>query len=241
MNGNNNYQDGQPSQGPAKRNKKNKRSIVKSGARVAKSVVSIALLLALGYGLHGANNELKDYKHISDLLKNYSEENACLLPSQAMTTACYDLKVSPGEKLVRTLKWHDIEYCRINGEYYTPNGIEIAVISLEVTRRDTKSSLAVDNSSGKVYAAPDGYTIVGEDCYKDAKEIITRVVPKSSNYDGIVATIGEEYTVSSIISIEELPSKTYAEIADKDLVCDVPDTAVPDENNNYPGTLKLVP
>lgn len=224
------------------KNKKKKKKNKGTGARVAKRIISAALLISLGYGAHVAVDEIIVYKRALDLLKNYKDANVCLLPTAATSTNSYDIEIADGQKLVWALNHQDIDYCRIGDVYYTENGMDIAVITLKVVRRDVKSSVAVDSDKGRVYAAPEGYTIVGDDAYKDNEDVIIRVVPKSSSYSVNAENLASEGIVSAeIIDVFETTSQRISELKGKTLICDVKDNSEPTEDNNYPSTLRLVP
>lgn len=220
------------------KNKKKKRT----GARTAKSIISAVLLFGLGYGANILVDEVKEYKRAADLLNNYKEANVCLLPTAATSTNCYDIEIADGQKIIWALGQQDIDYCRIGDVYYTESGMDIAVITLEVVRRDIKSSVAVDSEKGRVYAAPEGYTIVGDDAYKDNEDIIVRIVPKSNSYSINTENLANEGIVSAeIVDVEETTSHKLSELKDKILICDVKDEVEPSKDNTHSSKLRLVP
>ena len=215
----------------------------KTGARVAKTIAVLALATAVGLGVYYGNQAVKDYQETDraeSLVASYMDEDRLVnLPEGVMINRAYDAKYCTGEKLVNELTAAEAAYCYINGEYYTEKGDTIAILTLEVTRTETREPIKVDVGGNVVYMAPEGYILQGNKCTKETITIETKVVPKNANNDYSNVFI-DGASKAEIISIDEVDSKKYSAMNGCDLIVDVADGAQL-ENNQTEAVLRLIP
>ena len=214
-----------------------------TGAKVGKTIGVLALVAAVGFGVYFGNEAIKDYKETDraeSLVAAYIDEDRLVnLPEEVIINKAYDAKYCTGEKLISELAEANAAYCYIDGEYYTEKGETIAILSLEVTRTETIDAIKVDVGGNTVYMAPEGYTLQGTKCSKETTTYETKVVPKNDKNDYSHIMV-EGASKATILSITEVQTKKYSQMAGLDLIVDVADGAKL-ENNQTAAELRLVP
>lgn len=235
----------------------NKGKIARTGAKLGKAVVSLALVAGLGVGSYiGAGayfgfGPLKDFSErgrVNNLVAEYTNDDLfCSLPQETLINKAYDIKYASGEKFVDSLKRNNVKYCEVLDEYYTENGEEIAILTYNIATRDVVPATKVIFGGTVVYMPLEGYTLVGDMCYKEGTEQLIKVVPKSATGDYSNITLDSNLTETatilnaSLINVKEVQTKTYDSILDMTLICDVADGAVLDQNNQCTAAFNLVP
>lgn len=246
---NNNSKDGQ----------KGKRG--KNGSKIGTAVVSLLIVGGLsvgalatgGYLGHGPFKglaNLTESGRARSLVAEYTNDEAfCSLPDTMLINKAYDISYTSGEKLVANLKKNDVKYCEVFDEFYTPSGEKIAILTYDVATLDVLPAIKVGIgfSGAEVYMPVEGYTLSGNMCYKEGSEQLIKVVPVSANGDYSSITLDSQLTETatitgaSLVNVREVSTKTYDEILDMTLICDVADGAVLDENNQCLAAFNLVP
>lgn len=216
----------------------------KTGAKIGKAIGVLALCAAVGVGVYFGVEAHKDYKETQrteSLVAAYIDSDYLVqLPENVMINSTYDQSYCEGEKLANELTEAGAQYCVIDGQYYTPNGDKIAILTFEITRTQTVQAQVVEYNGTKIYMAPEGYTLNGSVCEKTVSSTITKIVPsnETGDYSNVTVTNVTDYT---LVNAEEVTTLPYEEMYNKTLICDVDDTAKVDENGYCEAELRLVP
>ena len=215
------------------------------GKKVALTILVLGGLAAGAIFGTKAVHSMQETKRVDMLLSSYVTENYVVLPNEVISDRAYDTTYADGAKVVSRLEDKNIDYININGQFYTKDGIVMTLVTFEVTYEKVVDSLKVSSDGVQFYMPPMGYGIhdraawVGQDSSKLEK--ITRTVALPADYPiDAVSFPGalEWHIVGEPAIITTLP---YSVINDSTLICDVPDNATLNENNECVGTLDLAP
>lgn len=216
----------------------------KTGAKRSKGK-AIGLLLLTGVLVASPIVGAKAYyshqetTRVHDLISNYREEDYTILPTNVVTNRSYDITYASGEKLNKALVEEGINCIRINGQFYTPDGSNMAIISYRVTYIEQTNPIKVTTEGQTIYMAPSGYSLYGETAYKYITEEVTKIVPVSTNYDYI--TFPNSVAVEMLAEPQIFTTLPYSMIENSTLICDVPDGATLNESDECNASLTLVP
>ena len=239
-------------------NVENQTGAKKSGGK-GKKVVSIVLAAVLGvaaiggaaYGLTELNEYMENrrtVKSVTSLVQKYEGPNNFVsLDETIYSTNNYDTKICNGQVLVDVLKEQGIKYCEVLDEYYTSDGRDIAIITVEVTR-DLWVDPEVINDEVKgsavtYYTLPEGYVLKNGRGYKqvvESKEVVTEV-RKDNDYSKITIN-GIEGKITKVGEPKIVKTKSFNDIINSELVCDVKDDYASSKNGNLSeATYRLIP
>ena len=204
-----------------------------------KKIVSWILIAALGIGAtvggaigykklsdHIAYTEAK--KNTTGIVSMYQSYDVCSLDETIYSSMNYDTKICDGSVLVEVLNEKGVKYCEILDEYYTNDGRNIALVTVEVTRDEyidpTIINDEVKGSSASYYTLPEGYVLKGDKGYRQITEEMTIVteVRKDGDYSKI-AIPGGTGKITKVVDANVIATKTFDVIASSDFVCDVND------------------
>ena len=220
---------------------KRKRTKAKKG-KGKKVALTLLLLGGLVAGsIYGtkAYYSHQETKRTDSLIASYMTDDYVVLPEIITSNRSYDITYADGNKLASRLEDKNVNYININGQFYTKDGIDIAIIPFEVTYVTQIDAIRVNADGQAIYMAPKGYTLNGKTAYKYDKEIITKVVPASEDYSYISFEGAADWNmVNEPQIVSTLP---FEVIKNSTLICDVPDGATLDEYNECTGTLDLAP
>ena len=213
-----------------------------------KKVVTWLLIASLGIGgiVGGAIGYKQITKHIdytkakkntTGIVSLYQRDDVCSLDETIYSSMNYDTKICDGKILVEVLNEKGIKYCEILDEYYTEDGRNIALITVEITRDEyidpTIINDEVKGSSASYFTLPEGYILKGNKGYRQVVENKTLVteVRKDGDYSKI-AIPGGAGKITNVIDINVVPTKTFDIIASSDFVCDVNDDFAANKNGD---------
>jgi hypothetical protein len=149
----------------------------------------------------------------------------------------YDSKICDGSVLVEVLNEKGVKYCEILDEYYTNDGRNIALVTIEVTRDEyidpTIINDEVKGSSVSYFTLPEGYVLKGDKGYRQVTETITVVteVRKDGDYSKI-AVPGGTGKITKVVDTNVIGTKPFDVIAASDFVCDVNDDFAANKNGD---------
>lgn len=215
-----------------------------TGAKRALATVGIIALIGSGIAAtYLGINAYKDYQETTraeSLVSIYMDSDRLVrLPESVSIDKTYDAKYCTGEKLITELTEGEAQYCYIDGQYYTEKGETIAILTLEVTRTETKDAEKIEIGGNTVYMAPEGYVLKGDQCTKETVTYETKVVPRSPKNDYSKVLVPGA-TKAVVVEIKEVDTKKYSSMKGYDLIVDVADgTQLVD--NRTDATLRLVP
>jgi len=216
-----------------------------TGAKKCKGKTVALTLLVAGtlvagsiFGTKAVHN-LIETKRADDLIGNYTTEEYVMLPKQVTTDRAYDVTYVDGQKLLERLNNKNMGIININGQFYTPNGTNVAIITYKVSYTTMVDAIKVRTDGQVVYMPQNGYTLDGTQARKTTTETITKVVPQADDYSYIKfegasnwEIVGEPQIVSTL---------PYEVIQNSTLICDVADGATLNDYNETTGTLDLAP
>jgi hypothetical protein len=225
------------------------------GAKIVSWVLVAALGLgAIGgaaYGLNELNKHMahkKTVKSVTSIVQKYEGPNNFVsLDETIYTTGNYDTKICNGQVLVDVLNEQGIKYCEVLDEYYTNDGRDIAIVTVEVTR-DLWVDPEVINDEVKgseftYYTLPEGYVLKNGRGYKqvvETKEVVTEV-RKDNDYSKITIS-GIEGKITKVGEPTIVKTKSFKDIVASELVCDVKDDYAATKNGNLSeATYRLIP
>ncbi len=216
-----------------------------TGAKKSKGKkVALTLLLIGGiaagtlFATHAVHS-INETRRVDTLINNYTVENYVTLPSNITSNRSYDVTLADGEKVKERLEKNNVEYININGNFYTREGIDIELLTIDVTTTEKIAATRITSDGQTLYVAPYGYTLSGSRATRDNVERRTFIVPAGTDLNLVSfpgATSWE--IVGEPTLIHTLP---YSNIEESMLICDVPDGATLDEYNQCVGTLDLAP
>ena len=211
----------------------------KKGRKIALTILVVGGLAASAIFGTKAYYNAKETKRVDTLLNNYTTYDYCVLPTQVTTDRAYDITFADGAKLVDRLNRNNINYINIGGQFYTPDGQNIAIITYDVTYLEQTNPIATTNEGQTMYTAPQGFSMYGKTAYRYVTQTETKIVPASEDYSYITFPGASNWTmVGEPRIVGTLP---YDCIASSTLICDVPDNAALNENNECEATLALAP
>ena len=204
-----------------------------------KRVVTWLLIASLGIGaaVGGAIGYQKISEHIAytEAKKNttgivamYQNYDVCSLDETIYSSMNYDTKICDGQVLVEVLNEKGIKYCEILDEYYTNDGRNIALVTVEITRDEyidpTIINDEVKGSSASYFTLPEGYVLKGDKGYRQVTE--TRTIITEVRKDGDYSKIsipGGTGKITQVVDTNVVATKPFDVIAASDFVCDVND------------------
>ncbi len=211
----------------------------KKGKTIALTILVVGGLVAgsiLGTKAYYSN---KETRRVDNLIANYQVDDYVVLPRSVVTDRAYDITYANGEKLVSRLESKEIQYININGQFYTPTGEDIAILTYEVVYTEQVDAIKVNNEGQEIYMAPNGYVLNGTHAIRSISEIHTKVVPVSDDYSYIHFTGASDWQM--IDEPQIVSTLPYDVIQNSTLICDVPDNAELNDQNQCIGTLNLAP
>lgn len=226
-----------------KKNKKGGKRVLKAvGAVAAVGVIAVGGYLAAGGDLNfdfGFFTKTTDAKLATSLVADYTEDGIFHAPDSVIINRAYDIKYCDGEAFADAITSSEVKYCEIFDEYYTQDGHDIAILTLEGERVETVAATEVDLDGVIIYMPPAGFELEGDKAVRTVKETLIKVVPKSAtgDYSSVAIDGIRDYEITNV---EERSTKTFSEMYDMVLIVDVPDNAVL-VNNQCEGALNLVP
>lgn len=213
----------------------------RTGGKLAKRVVSVVLagaVFAGGFAAYHGYKHFRSDQRAKSLIEAYTnEEGFCTLPSEVTVNKAYDIVYTSGSSLAKYLEKNEVKYCEVLDEYYTIDGSEIAILTFSSSTHVLEPATKVSYDGFEVYMAPEGYVLDGKMCYKDTDEQIVKVVPKNPN--GYSNYALEGYENAELIDVREVTTQPFSSIVDLALICDVPDSATLNEENECTASLKL--
>lgn len=210
-----------------------------TGKKVALTLLLIGGIAATTLFATHAVHSINETRRIDNLINNYQVENYVTLPSNITSNRSYDITFANGERIKERLEKNNIEYISINGTFYTPEGIDIELLTIDITKTETIAATKITSDGETMYVAPKGYTLNGNHATRDNVERRTYIVPAGTDlslisFQGVTSweIVGEPTLIHTL---------PYSMIEESMLICDVPDGATLDENNQCVGTLDLAP
>ena len=214
------------------------------GKKVALTILLLGGLTAGVIFGTKAVHSIQETKRVDTLISSYTTENYVSLPNTIVTDRAYDTTFADGKKVVSRLEDKNVDYININGQFYTREGIPVMVVTYEVTYKVYEPTIVTTNEGTQFYMPPVGYGFHdaswrGEEAYKYDVQTRTVVVPADLDLNSVRFPGAEEFhIVGEPIVLNTLP---YEVIENSTLICDVPDNATLNENNECMGTLDLAP
>jgi len=215
-----------------------------TGAKPCKGKTVAATLLVVGALAAGiifgtkAVHTIQDTRAVDNLIASYQVENYVDFPSTVTVDRAYDITFADGKMLANRLNENHVDYVRINGQFYTREGMDIALLTYKVTYTDTIDATKVTRDGQTIYMAPSGYTLNGNKAKKTTIETRTVVVPAGTDYSFVSFP---EATSFELVGEEILHTLSYDVINNSTLICDVADGVSLNDNNECVGTLDIVP
>ena len=218
-------------------------------SHTARNVIIVAILtsLILGYFLFG-DPLVSEYKRASAIISNNTTYYSKLCILDDIYSDCdYDQEICSGKTLKTALKDNNIEYLKIKDQYYTENGTDIVVYTVEATLLEEINPTYIKNGENLITIVPNGYTLNEKGkCTKTFTKTITIVEEKRQNKD---------YDYSSNLNIDNLEGykvlkidpkgekksfKTlpFSELENYKLIADYNEEEKP-KNDLHPATLTL--
>ena len=195
---------------------KNEKIEQKTGAKVAKKskaarnviIASILTALILGYFLFG-HPRVSEYKRASAIISNNTTYYSKLCILDDIYSNCdYDQEICSGKALEKALKNNNIKYLKINDQYYTENGTDIVVYTVEATLLEEINPNYIKNGENIITIVPKGYTLNEEGkCIKTFIKTVTIVEEKRQNKD---------YDYTSNLDIDNFEGYKILKIAPKE-------------------------
>ena len=189
-----------------------------------------------------AVHSIQETKRVDALIGNYTTENYVSLPSVVATDRAYDTTFADGEKVVDRLDDKRVDYININGQFYTRDGINIKLVTYEVKYKLVEEPIQMTNEGTKFYMPPMHYGFHDaswNETYKYETQTRTVVLPADYDVNNVRFPGACDFALASEpIELSTLP---YEVIKNSTLICDVPDNATLNENNECLGTLDLAP
>ncbi|MDE5888572.1 MAG: hypothetical protein K2H20_00985 [Bacilli bacterium] len=181
----------------------------------------------------------KESKLANSLVEEYTVDGVFNAPESVIIDRAYDCKYCDGEVLAEAMVSSNVKYCEIFDEYYTADGRDIAIVTLQGERVEAVEAEKIVINGATIYMPPAGYELEGDTAIRTVTETIVKIVPKSEtgDYSNIILDGVRNY---EIINVEERQTNLFSSMTDMVLIVDVPDNAVL-ENNQCAGALNLVP
>lgn len=221
------------------------RSRRRTGAKKGKGKKIALTLLVVGGLVAGSIFGTKAYYshketvRVDNLIAEYTTDDYVILPRVVSSDRAYDITYSDGAKLTDRLANSNINCININGQFYTPEGIDVAILTYDVTHITQVDAIRVNNEGQTMYMAPSGYALNGTHAIKYDTERVTKIVPVADDYSYITFHGASDWQlVTEPQIVHTLP---FSVIQNSTLICDIPDGAVLNDNNECYGTLDLAP
>lgn len=181
----------------------------------------------------------KESKLANSLVEEYTTDGIFNAPDSVVIDRAYDCRYCDGEVLAQAITSSNVKYCEIFDEYYTVDGRDIAIVTLQGERVESVKPEKLVVNGATIYMAPAGYVLEGDIAIKTVSETVVKIVPRSETGDYSNITL-EGVRNFEIVDVDERQTKQFSEMNDMVLIVDVPDNAVL-ENNKCTGALNLVP
>lgn len=223
-----------------------------------KKVVTWLLIASLGIGgiVGGAIGYKKLSEHIAyteakknttGIVSMYQSYDVCSLDETIYSSMNYDTKICDGSVLVEVLNEKGVKYCEILDEYYTNDGRNIALVTIEVTRDEyidpTIINDEVKGSSASYFTLPEGYVLKDGKGYRqvtETREIVTEV-RKNGDYDKMTIS-GIPGKITKLVDAKVVKTRSFDDIINAELVCDVKDDYATAKNGSLSeATYRLIP
>lgn len=225
---------------------------VRHGAKKGKGKKVALTLLVLGGMVAGtifgtrAFYSHQETRRVDSLINHYTiNENYVAMPDRIITDRTYDVTYAEGTKVVDRLNKKNIEYARIDGQFFTKEGINIVILTYDVTREERTPSIVEKNDGATFYMPPMEYELPENGTEKASNSIRyvterrTVVLPADTDIECVSFTGAYKCElVSDPVYVETLP---FDAIKEYTLICDVADNATLDENNECSADLNLAP
>ena len=209
------------------------------GKKIALTILVIGGIAAAAIFGTKAIHTAQECQRVDSLISNYQVENYVAFPGQILTDRAYDITIADGKKITNRLESNGIEYININGQFYTPNGIDINLLTFEVIYTDQVDAMKITSEGQTMYMAPAGYSLNGTKATKDEVEIRTVALPANQDVSNVSFPGATSWNLADEPQlIHTLP---YSVIENSTLICDVPDGASLNDNNQCYGSLDLAP
>lgn len=214
------------------------------GNKVVSAILVLAVTISTAIGGAVAYNKISKYikdteakKNTTGIVSMYQKDNTCSLNEKIYSSMNYDTKICDGQMLVDVLNEQGVKYCEILDEYYTTDGRNIALVTVEVTRDEyiepTIINDEVKGSNASYYTLPEGYTLVGNRGYKQISETRTVVTEIRKDNDYTKMSIpGATGKITKLVDVNITSTKSFDDIVNSDFVCDVNDDFVANKNGD---------
>ncbi|MGN1371005.1 MAG: hypothetical protein ACI4XM_01810 [Candidatus Coprovivens sp.] len=216
-----------------------------TGAKKVLATITILGMLGLtALGVYKGIEAVNDYretKRAESIVANYIDKDYLVtVPKTFLIDKAYDEEFCEGEKLVEQLQAASAAYCVIDNTYYTNDGSKIAILTYEITRKETAEPIAQEYNGTTIYMAPAGYTLENGSYVKTTTGTVTKIVPANSqsDYSNIQIINVDSF---ELVNVEEIDTLPYENIYGTTLICDVEDNAQLNENGFCEATFRLVP
>lgn len=214
-----------------------KKTGAKKGAKTIATIVIAGGLIVGGItGTIKIVNNLESTK-VRNLVNEYTSYDCLTLPKKVTINQAYDLNYCDGKTLYNAITKSGIKYCEVLDEYYTEDGREIAVLTITGTCTESIPAECVEINGAKVYMAPTGYELNGENAYRTINQSYTQIIEKQDDYSNIVVNGLDNVN----IEVKEVQSRPFSDIISETLIVDVPDGATLNSNKECTASFRLVP
>ncbi len=218
-------------------NKIEKKTNTKKVAKTVAAIIVIGGVVVGSIAIAANNAQTKISKRTESLIDEYTVSDCLTLPENVTITQAYDLHFCDGEELYKGITKNGIKYCEVLDEYYTEDGRDIAVLTINGTYTEYIEADCVEVNGAKIYMAPEGYELYGEYAYRIINKSYKQIIEKQSDYSNIQIKDLDNVT----IDVEEVHSRPFTDILSETLIIDVPDGAVLNENQECSASFRLVP
>lgn len=213
-----------------------------TGKKVALTILILGGMAATSIFGTKAVHSIQETKRVDKLINAYTIENYVELPNRIATNRAYDATYADGEKVVKELEKNNIEYININGKFYTKDGINIQILTYDVTYEELAKTEVINGNEVTFYMTPSKYSF-HDNSWRDSVKYnhVTRtiVVPADLDLSQITFNYATNWElIGTPIVLNTLP---FSVIEDSTLICDVPDNATLNEFDKCEGTLELAP
>jgi len=181
----------------------------------------------------------KEARRATTLVNECTKNGVFSAPDVVNTDCAYATMYCDGENLVDAMEDAEVKYCEILDEYYTVDGRNIAVVTLEGERLDVVSPIKQEVGDTIMYFPPEGYELDGNVAVKPIKETVVRVVSVNMAGEPNYAEINDVRNFN-VVDEKVYPTKTYDAIVDQVLIVDVPDVTKV-TTTGYEGQFRLAP
>ena len=208
----------------------------KKGTGAKKSKKGIAVLIIVGLLAAGgtayigtqhvekATQAKRAYERAESIVALYQTGDLCSLDETIYSTKNHDTVICGGETLVSVLTAKGVKYCEILDQYYTKDGRNIAIVTLEVehTDRINPETIIDTKEDATYYIVPEGYEYINGYYQKTTTENRTIVTEVREDGDYTKLSI-PGVAVKAVKSVDVVKTESYDKIVASDFVCNVDD------------------